>query len=295
MVEQRSAVHKIVRHGAYKFWDWVAGQLIACSIMIFLFSLGIGYIQDDERIEEATVVAAKQAGQKEIAEGYHQFWKAIDDAKKSVLERFPEEWHEPLKKWSLPAAAGVLALGVLVLLWRAPSRAHAFREVGWGIWCPGLLAALATLVLEWRAMKAIEATLSGKRDAETLWHEGLNEAIEAAHVVWPALVAGALLLVSGWKLEKRWKKGPKKAKPLSFRHVFAHFLIIAGGVPWVHYLAAIVMGALTEGSSSGASVAPYTTSPTVYAACTALFAFGASLWFIARSEAKRLEKEGLVT
>src|SRR5262245_56810794 len=41
-----SGLHKIVREGAYKFWDCLAGQLIACAIVIFLFSLGIGYIQD---------------------------------------------------------------------------------------------------------------------------------------------------------------------------------------------------------------------------------------------------------
>jgi hypothetical protein len=295
MVDQkRGAVHKLVRHGAYKFWDWLAGQLIACSIMIFLFSLGIGYIQDDERIEEATVVAAKQAGQKEIANGYHQLWKQVDDAKKSCLERFPEEWHEPLKKWSLPAAGAILAAGVLVLLWRAPSRAHALREVGWGIWCPGLLGALATIVLEWRAMKAIKATFAGDRTASTLWTEGSGAGVEAGTILWPVLAGGVVLLLLGWRLEKRWEKQKGKSK-LVLKHVFAHFLMIAGAVPWFHFLAAIVMGALSEGSSTGASVAPYTTNRGVYLACTALFAFGAALWFLARSEAKRLEKEGLAT
>lgn len=287
-----SAVHKIVKTGAYKFWDWLAGQLIAAAITIFLFSLGIGYMQDDERIEEATVVAAKQAGTKDLAEGYDAFWKQIDGAKKATLKPFPKEWHEPLKSWSMPAAACVLAGGLALLVLRAPSRAHAAMEVGWGIAQPGILAAFATLVLEWRAMKGIKATLAGERSAGALFDEGKGAAIEGLHVLWPALLAGAVALALGIACEKRWRKGRgvrQDGARLAPLHVVSHFLIVLGAIPWLHYVTAIVLDAVTDGSSTGASMAPFTSSPAIYAGSSALFSFGIVLWFLARREVKKIE------
>ncbi len=293
--QSTSAIHKVVKHGAYKFWDWLAGQLIACSMTIFLFSLGIGYMVDDERVEEATVVAASQAGSQQIAKDYHAFWKAIDDAKKAALEPFPEAWHEPLKSWSHSAALGVLGCGLLLLVWRAPSRAHAAQQVGWGIGAPGVLAAFATLVLEWRAMKGIHATLAGERSAATLWSEGCDAAVENGRVLWPALAVGGLALVVGILCERRWRRGGgtrRDGARLLPLHVISHGLMVGGTVPLVHYLAAIVLGAFTKGSSTGASMAPFTASPLLYASCCALFAFGAALWFLARAEVKKIEARG---
>lgn len=288
-----SAVHKIVRHGAYKFWDFVAGHLMAAAITIFLLSLGVGYIQDEERIELATVTAAEHAGSPELAEGYHAFWKVLHDSKQTVLGTFPEGWHEPLKRWSVPAAAAVFGAACIVLLLRAPSRAHALKELGWGIAAPGLLGALATLVLEWRAMKGIKATLAGERTASTLWSEGTDAALEGVHVLWPVLLGGLALMVVGFVCERRWrrKRGGDKGSKLSALHVISHFLIIAGAVPWSHFLTAVVLDAFTNGASTGASMAPFTANPLVYVACSALFAFGAALYVLARGEVKRLEAE----
>jgi hypothetical protein len=293
--QSTSALHKVVKHGAYKFWDWLAGQLIAASMTIFLFSLGIGYMVDDERVEEATVVATAQAGSKLIARDYHALWKAVDDAKKAALKPFPEEWHEPLKAWSHSAAMGVLVLGLGLLVWRAPSRAHAAQQIGWGIAAPGAFAAFATLVLEWRAMKGIKATLEGERSVSTLWSEGVDAAVENGRVLWPALAVGGAALVLGFLCERRWRKGGgtrqdgARLRPL---HVISHGLMVGGAVPLLHYFAAIVLGAFTKGSSTGASMAPFTASPLLYAACCALFAFGAALWFLARAEVKKIEARG---
>ena len=287
-----SAVHKFVKHGAYKTWDFVAGHLMACAITVFLLSLGVGYIQDEERIAEATVVAARQAGSPEIAEGYHSFWKSMHDAQLSIQSHFPEGWEHPLRKWSVPAACAIFGAACVVLLLRAPSRAHALKELGWGIAFPGLLGALATLILEWRAMKGIKATLAGERSASTLWAEGSDAAGETFRVLWPVLLGGFFLLVLGVLCERRWRRGHgvrKDGSRLSALHVISHFLIIGGLVPWTHFVTAIVLDAFTQGASTGASMAPYTTNPLVYIACSGLFAFGASLYWLARAEVKRLE------
>ncbi len=290
--KQTSAVHKIVKHGAYKTWDFVAGHLMACAITIFILSLGVGYVQDEERIAEATVVAAKQAGSPEIAEGYHAFWKAIHEEKQAIASRLPDGWEHPLRKWSVPAATAIFGVACLVLLLRAPSRAHALKELGWGIAFPGLLGALATLILEWRAMKGIKATLSGEHSASTLWEEGLRAATEGLHVLWPVLLGGLFLFVLGIFCERRWRRGQgvrKDGSRLATLHVISHFLIVGGFVPWCHYGTAIVLDAFTNGASTGASMAPYTSNPLVYVACVALFSFGASLYWLARAEVKRLE------
>jgi hypothetical protein len=276
-----SAVHKIVKHGAYKTWDFLAGHLIACSILIFLFSLGIDYAQDEERIVHATVTAAEHAGSTELADG-----------SKALAARLPETWQQPLQRWSLPAAAAIFGAACLVLLLRAPSRAHALKELGWGIAFPGFLGALATLILEWRAMKWIKATLSGERSASTLWSEGTDAAIACSMVLWPALVGGFFLLLVGVLCERRWRHGHgvrKDGSRLSTLHVISHFLIVVGLVPWIHFLTAIVLDAFTKGASTGASMAPFTANPLVYVSGAALFAFGASLYWLARGEVKRLE------
>ncbi|HZV02256.1 MAG TPA: hypothetical protein VFF73_36445 [Planctomycetota bacterium] len=286
--EKTSAVHKVVRHGASWFQDWLAGQAIATALVIFFFSLGIGYAQDDEVIEKATVVSLKQAGSKSLAEGYHEFWKATDDFKKSLLTPFPEEWHEPLKAWSLRAAGLILVGAVLFLLFRAPSRAHAVREIGWGIAAPGLLTALATIILEWRAMKGIRATVLGERTVRSLWEEGRDAAQDCFSVLWPALAVAAGLVALGVFLERRHNKYEHERR-LSVEHVISHFLLIAGSAVIVHFVTAIVLGAVTENASTGASMAPFARSPAIYSSCIGLFALGATLWFLARAEVKKIE------
>ena len=60
-------------------------------------------------------------------------------------------------------------------------------------------------------------------------------------------------------------------------------------VALISVLLAIVLGSLTVGASTGASMAPFARNPGVYAACIALFSFGAALWFLARAEVKLFE------
>jgi hypothetical protein len=279
-----------VKHGAYWFWDWLAGQLLAASLTIFFFSLGIGYMVDDEVVVQATVTAAKQADKGGLGEGYHALWKAVDDAKTRALEPFPEAWHEPLKQWHRSAALGILLAGLALLFWRAPTRAHALQEMGWGIAAPGVLTAFATLILEWQAMKGLRATVMGDRSARTLLSEGREAAVDAFHALWPALLAGALLLAAGIALERRWRRKRRDGRgTLAFAHVSSHFLIVGGAIPWLHFVVAVALGAATKGSSVGASTAPFVSSPVIYGACVGIFSLGASLWVLARAEVKRIE------
>jgi hypothetical protein len=282
-------VQKIAKHGAFWLSGFLGGKLIGAALTVFLLALGIGYQADDDRLDEAAVAAAKQAGGGEIADGYRAYAKALNDAKASALEVVPEGFRENLDRYSLVIAGVGLGLGVVLVFVHAPSRADIAKEIGWGIAGPGVAAAAATVVLEWRALKGLKATLEGRRALHTLVEEGAGAGIQGLKVLWLPLLVGALATALGASLE-RHHRACNKERGLDLEHIVSHFLIVIGLVPWIHLAIAVLLDAFTEGSSTGASLAPWVRGPHIYAGCAALFAFGAALYVLGRADAKRLEK-----
>lgn len=289
---RQTAVHHVVkasRHGASWLYDFLASQLVGLGLTVLLVALGIGYKPDDSRVDKAAVTAARQAGSSSIADGYAAFAKEVDSLKETALGVCPEGLRDWVSHISLVAAGLALAVGAGLALLRAPSRAHVLRDIGWGIAMPGVLGVLVTAVLEWRAMKGIKATLTGDRAVATLWHEGKAAAGEALPALALPLLAGTWLLIVGVALQRKWRR--MHGGELAVRHVVAHFLIVAGLVPWVHLVGTILIEAFTAGDTTGAMLAPWVDQRGAYMACVALFSFGAALFFAARREILRIEAE----
>jgi hypothetical protein len=289
--KRRTAVYHAVRvskHGASWLYDFIASQLVGVALTVLFVALGVGYKADDSRVNKAAVLAATQAGSTDIADGYAAFAREVNAVKEWALDEVPEAWREEVSRLSIVFATLALVGGCTLALVRAPSRAHVLRDLGWGIALPGIIAAAATAVLEWRAMKGIRATLSGDRTARTLWTEGSAAAWEAFPALGPALGVGAILLFLGISLHRRWQRAHDE--PFTARHVVSHFFVIAGVVPWIHVLAVVVFGALTKGSSTGTSLAPWVHNRPAYLACVGLFSFGAALFLASWREVRRLDR-----
>jgi hypothetical protein len=286
-----TAVHHALRaskHGASWLYDFAASQLVGVGLTVLLFAVGLGgYKADDSVVNKAAVVAAKQAGSNEIADGYAAFAREIEKVKAWSLDLVPETWRDELSRASVIAAIAAILGGCGLALARAPSRAHMLRDLGSGIAMPGIATVLATAVLEWRAMKGIRATLAGGRSAATFAHEAQDAAREAFPALAVPLTVGAVLVVAGWLLHKRWQL--EHTKVLTPRHVLSHFLAIAGVVPWAHLLATIVIEAFTEGATTGVMLAPWVHNRATYIASIALFSFGGALFFAARREVLEIE------
>jgi hypothetical protein len=276
------------KHGASWLYDFIASQLIGVALTMFCVVIGVGgYKPDDSRVDQAAVVAVRQAGSSEIAEGYGAFAREVERLKDWSFNLCPEVLREHLSKISIGVATAALVGGCLLMFARAPSRAHALRDLGGGIAFPGVFAVLATAVLEWRAMKGIRATLTGDRSASVLVSEGRSAAVEAFRVLAVPLVVGVVLFAIALVLHRRWKR--EHGDAFTARHVASHFLGIAGLVPWIHLVGTILLEAFTEGASTGAVLAPWADNRTAYTIAVSLFSFGAALFVAARKEVKRIE------
>jgi hypothetical protein len=273
--------------------DWLYDQaleaMLGAALTVVLIAGGIGYEVDDDRLDQAAIVASKQAGASEMRASYEAFVSAKRDFAHRVKDSVPEVVVKDVRAWSLGIAGGLLVSCVVLALLRAPSRAHIFKALGWGMLSPGLIAALVTIVLEWRALRGVRATLSGELSLDVLLGEATTAARDAGGALWPALVGGVVFFSIGVWLHRRWRDD--HGVELAPRHVASHFFIVLGAVPWIHYGVAIVLDALTIGNSTGASVAPWSQSPGDYLTCAALFSLGAAFWVLARHEIRRLELE----
>lgn len=279
----------LARRGAARLLDKVASHLVAVGITVLMISAGVRYVADVDKVEEATVTIADSAGEGEVGRGYASLKHQATELKRAGARLLPDEWRETARPFSLGLGVGALLFGTVVSLARAPSRAHAVRDLGWALAAPGAVAAIVLVVLEWRAIRAIKSALAGERDSETLAMGALRALREGGTALAPALATGALLIAASFALRGVGKRAkPAPASALAARSVCARFLLVLGLVPVVHFAAVVAFGALTGGRAVAPGVEPFE-APAAYAMCAAVFAAGVALWWGGKIDAATAE------
>ncbi len=268
----------------------LATKLVALGLTLVCFAGGLDYFSQSEAVAKALAGLARDSGQGQLVDDLQKVGGVLEAWKHALVAALPDTAHEWVVLVALAGGVGVLGWGLRIKLGSGtPSeRGRAMWDVGRIVLGPGLVGALAYLVVSVRGFPVLRRTTSSfvdKLKAGALsWSDvaalGAKYHGWTWHEVGPVLVVGLASLVGAVALLALERRRAERARVVVA--VLRRTCTAAAALALTFYAGVTAVAVASYGAALPVVTWPWKVRPATFLLTLGLMALGAGVAWTGR-------------